>query len=256
MKKISILGTGWLGLELALSLQNSYKIKVSSRTIDKLSFYEELGLMPYLLNENELKYLPEILDCDYLFINFPPSKFENYLNFLNKIYSQEKITSIKKIIFISSTSIYPKDDGIYKEDYDINIPSSQKVFEAEELIKDKTDVIFRCSGLIGGNRIAGKRLSQKEVKDSNSKINHVHRDDIINATKFVIEKNINGVFNLCAAIHPTKKELYKQNSIKYDFISPIFLNEYTKKRIIDGDKITEYGFKYTYNNPLMFPVLY
>lgn len=252
MKIFTILGTGWLGLELAKSLQKQYKIKVSSRNKDKLSFYKELGFEAYVLNEQNLENLNDLLKCDYLFINFPPSKFDDYLGFLGTIYSNSNIKTIKKIFFVSSTSVYPKEDGIYDENFQIKEASSSKVFEAEMQIKDKTDVIFRCSGLIGGHRIAGKRLSNKEVKDSHSLVNHIHRTDIIRATNFVIEKDLNGVFNLSAPINPSKKEIYEKNSLKFDFKTPIFKDEFRKNRIINGKKICSYGFKYKFENPLDF----
>lgn len=107
MKRFTILGTGWLGFELAKVLKNDYLIKVSSRNEEKIKMYEEEGLSSYILNENNLNFLDELLDTDYLFINYPPSKFDNYLVFLNKIYTHNRIKDIEKIIFISSTSIYP-----------------------------------------------------------------------------------------------------------------------------------------------------
>ena len=80
MKKFTILGTGWLGFELAKSFKDLYKIKVSSRNEEKLKIYEDEGLSSYVLNENHLESLDELLDTDYLFINFPPSKFDDYLS--------------------------------------------------------------------------------------------------------------------------------------------------------------------------------
>ena len=85
MKTLTILGAGWLGFELANVLKNDFKIKVSSRTKDKLKIYEEEGFDSYILNEENLTFLDELLDTNYLFINFPPSKFEDYLSFLNKL---------------------------------------------------------------------------------------------------------------------------------------------------------------------------
>lgn len=252
MKTFTILGTGWLGLELAKSLRGKYKLKVSSRTEDKISFYNNLGFNSYLLNEENLSNLDELLKCEYLFINFPPSKFNDYLGFLDAIYLNEKINLIEKIIFISSTSIYPKENGIYDEDIKIVDPSSKIVYEVEKKVKNKTDVIFRCAGLFGGSRIAGKVLSKKEIKDSNSKVNHLYRDDVILAIEFVIQNNIDGIYNLCAPFHPTKSEVYKNNSIKYNFESPIFLDEFEADRLIDGSKITKLGFNYKYQNPLEF----
>jgi len=150
--KLTILGAGWLGFELAKSLKNEYKIVVSSRDEEKLKIYEDEGFSSYILNEQNFDYIEELLNTDFLFINFPPSKFENYLSFLEKIYSSKNISNIKKIIFISSTSIYPNINGIFSEISEINNPSSQIVFEVENLIKERSNIIFRVSGLVGDNR--------------------------------------------------------------------------------------------------------
>ncbi|MFW2525209.1 NAD(P)-binding domain-containing protein, partial [Aliarcobacter butzleri] len=87
--KFTILGAGWLGFELAKSLKNKYKIVVSSRDEEKLKIYEDEGFSSYILNEQNFDYIEELLNTDFLFINFPPSKFENYLLFLEKIYSSK-----------------------------------------------------------------------------------------------------------------------------------------------------------------------
>ena len=57
MKAITILGTGWLGFELALELKQKYKVKVSSRTAEKIKIYEDKGLSSYILNEDNLEEL-------------------------------------------------------------------------------------------------------------------------------------------------------------------------------------------------------
>lgn len=249
MKTFTILGTGWLGLELANQLKDEYKIKVSARNEEKSKLFDNLGFFSFILNEYDFSSLDELLDTNYLFINYPPSKFDDYLGFLDKIYKHEKIKNIEKIIFISSTSIYPNIEGNFNENYRINDSSSRIVFEAEKLIENRTDVIFRVSGLVGGSRYFGKRSANKVVESPLSVINFVHRNDVINATKFVIEKNFDGIFNLCSKVHPTKKEIYTFNSKKYNFEMPIFLDDKSfLDRVIDGSKIEELGFEYKYNN--------
>lgn len=253
MKTISILGTGWLGYALASELKNEFNVKVSIRTNEKKEEYINEGLDPYLLNEENLDFLDELLECDYLFINFPPSKFNNYLEFLNNIYSNKNILKVKKLIFISSTSIYPNEQTIFNEDFEIKNSISQKVYDAEVLIKSRTDVILRCSGLMGYNRIAGKYFAGKVVDSEDVKVNYVHRDDVIFATIFTIKNDIKGIFNLCASSHPSRKEVYLLNAKKHNFEKPIFENkkEY-KNRIIDGSKIERLGFEYKYPNPLEY----
>lgn len=253
MKTFTILGAGWLGLELAIVLKNDFKIKVSSRSQEKVNIYEEEGFSSYILNENNFEFLDELFETNYLFINFPPSKFEDYLLFLNKIYSHEKIKNIEKIFFVSSTSIYPNIEGLFNEDYEIKEPNSKIVFEAENLIKDKSDVIFRVAGLVGANRYFGKRSANKIIEFPKTPINFVHRNDVINATKFIIEKDLSGIFNLCSNTHPTKEEIYSFNSKKYNFEKPIFLeNKNFFNRLIDGSKIEKKGFAYKYENPFEF----
>lgn len=253
MKTFAILGTGFLGLALARELKSNYKVKVSIRTNDKYADLINEGFFPYLLNEDNFNFLDELLDTDYLFINFPPTKSKNYLEFLNKIYSHKKIANIKKIIFISSTSIYPNENANFTEDFKIKNSVSKIVFDAEELIKSKTDIIFRCAGLMGENRIAGKYFSNKVVDFKDKKVNYVHRDDVINALKFIIQIDKNGIFNLCSKEHPTIEEVYLINAKKYKFAKAIFKDtkEY-KNRLIDGSKIQNLGFEYKYPNPIEY----
>jgi nucleoside-diphosphate-sugar epimerase len=250
METFSILGAGWLGFTLAKSLKTNYNIKVSIRDLNKKNIMISEGLNPYFLDENNLNNFDALLSSDYIFINFPPSKFKDYLNFLKKLYSNKNLENAKKIFFISSTSIYPKEGGIYDENSKLYNPSSKIVFDAEKVVLEKSDVIFRCSGLMGYDRVAGRYFSGKILDSEDVKINYIHRDDVIEATKFAISNNISGIFNLCSKEHPTKKEIYMHNAKKYGFDKPIFENkkEYIH-RIIDGSKIEDFGFRYKYPNP-------
>ena len=249
MKIFTILGTGWLGLELAKIFKSKYKIKVSSRNEENLFIYEEKGFSSYVLNEENFDFLEELLNTDYLFINFPPSKFDDYLVFLDKIYNHQKIKSIEKIIFISSTSIYPNIEGLFEEDFKIENPSTKIVYDAEKLIKSRSDVIFRVSALVGANRIPGRRFSGKVLESPKTRINFVHRNDVIAATEYVIANNLNGIYNLCSVEHPTKEDLYTSNAKKYGFEPPLCSNnEESLNRLIDGSKISKAGFTYKYND--------
>jgi len=252
-KNFSILGTGWLGLPLALALKNDFEVKVSIRTNEKKEQMLKEGLQAFVLNEENLSFLNLLLDTNYLFIDFPPSKFENYELFLQKIYKHEKIKNIEKIIFISSTSIYPDEQGIFEEDIIFKNPKSKKIFDIENLIKDKTQLIFRCAGLMGLNRIAGKYYAGKVLDSQDIRVNYVHLDDVIAATKFSIKNNLKGIYNLCSTEHPTRKEVYLKFAKKYGFEKPIFKNKKNyKQRLIDGSKIEKEGFRYKYPNPLKY----
>lgn len=253
MKTFTILGAGWLGAKLAQNLKSDYNVKVSVRNKDKLFDFENLEYKVYILNENDFSSLDELLDTNYLFINYPPSKFDDYLGFLEKIYSCEKIKNIEKIIFISSTSIYPNFEATYDENCFIENPSNKLVFDAEELVLNKTHVILRASALFGEDRIAGRRLANKKVDFPKTKINFVHKNDVISATIFAIKNDLNGIFNLASKQHPTKEELYSFNAQKYSFEKPIFSDDKNSiERIIDGSKIEKFGFEYKYFDAFNF----
>lgn len=253
-KSFSILGTGWLGYALASSLKSDYEVRVSVKDDKKFESLKHEGFTPYVLNEKETHSLDSLLSSDYVFINYPPSKFQDYLSFLEKIYNHPKISNVKKIFFISSTSIYPTFEDSFTEDYNIKKEDSKLiVYEAEEVAK-KSHIIFRCSGLMGYDRVAGKYFSGKVLKSSNKKINHIHRDDVILATIFAIKNDINGIFNLCSKQHPLRDDLYESNAKKYKFEKPILKYEDKKilNRIIDGSKIESLGFRYKYQNPMNY----
>lgn len=252
-KTVSILGTGWLGHPLALSLKENYEVKVSVRIEEKKEAFENEGLKAFVLNETSYEGLDNLLNTNYLFINFPPSKFQDFKAFLEKIYSHKSIEKIEKIIFISSTSIYPDEEKTFSEDEVFINAKSQKIYDIEKLIKDKTHLIFRCAGLMGANRISGKYFAGKELDSEDVKINYVHLDDVIGATKFALLNDLEGIYNLCSSKHPTRKEIYFKNASRFGFDKPIFKNkkEY-KQRLIDGSKIEREGFRYKYPNPLEY----
>ncbi len=253
MKTFTILGTGWLGLELANSLKKDFIVKVSLRNEDKFEEMKTQGFKPFILSEDNFEFLNELLECNYLFINYPPSKFYDYISFLDKIFSSKKINNIEKIIFISSTSIYQNIEGIFSEDSNLDCTNSNLVYKAEETFKNSINIIFRASGRVGGNRYFGKRSAGKIVEFPNTPINFVHRNDVINVVEFPIGNDLNGIFNLSSQNHPTKKDIYSYNSKKFGFQMRIFNeNRFYINRIIDGSAMEKFGFRYMYNDVFSF----
>ena len=240
-------------MELAKTQKDRFRIKLSARNESAQKAHTDLGFESYVLTEGVYDGLDVLLSCDYLFINYPPTKFSDYLQFITILAGYPAISNIEKVFFVSSSSVYPKASGVYDESSEILSPSNPLYYEAEKSIGAKGDVIFRCAGLMGAGRIAGKYYSDKIVTDGKSRVNHVHRVDVISAFLFAIEQNLNGIFNVCAPIHPTKEELYAHQSRVYGFAPPIFTEDFgSSERIIDGSKLEKLGFEYKYKNPMEF----
>ena len=117
--KVSILGCGWLGFPLAKKLiEIGFEVKGSTTSENKLAVLKSNKIAPYLLELTENKIsacISDFLnDSDILIIDIPPglrkiteatsektfvAKIENLIPFIEK-------STIKKVLFISSTSVY------------------------------------------------------------------------------------------------------------------------------------------------------
>jgi 3-hydroxyisobutyrate dehydrogenase-like beta-hydroxyacid dehydrogenase len=57
MKQISILGCGWLGFPLAISLvQKGYVVKGSTTSLEKQDLFLKNGILPYAIQLNAVSY--------------------------------------------------------------------------------------------------------------------------------------------------------------------------------------------------------
>lgn len=78
IKTVSILGCGWLGIEVAKQLiSKGYLVKGSTTSESKVMGLKLIGIDTFLINLNSKasrETIQEFLASDVLFINIPPSK--------------------------------------------------------------------------------------------------------------------------------------------------------------------------------------
>jgi len=225
-KGIGIVGCGWLGKPLSKVLSNDFKVECFSRekTTDDSSFWQN--------------------DTIIIAINTK----DNYLQTLQKI---AKLTSQKSnIILMSSISVYREFDKEVDESTLITKVGLQK--EAEDLLLSLRDniLILRLGGLMGDDRISGKW--RKVSTFSDGEVNYIHRDDVINITRKMIENRVNsGTFNLVAPLHPLRSEVHKKNSEKFGFKLGTF--EGRTRRVVSSKALVEkLDYIFLYSDPLEF----
>jgi nucleoside-diphosphate-sugar epimerase len=267
--KISIIGCGWLGLPLGEFLvQKGYEVKGSTRTESKLETIENKGIEPFLIdlnvvinNEKAIIELSNFFETDILYINIPPTRsnpnIENdYPKWLHFLIEKCKQFEIKKIIFVSSTGVYPNTETVVNEATPLeSTTASQRVLiQAEQLLinnKKFETTILRPAGLVGGNRIAGRWFAGKQyVSGGNIPVNLVHLEDCIGVSYAIIKQDIFGeIINLCASKHPLRAKFYIAQAKKYDFEKPTFQMEIPKDfKIIDNEK-SKRLLSYEYKKP-------
>lgn len=267
--KISIIGCGWLGLPLGTFLvQKGFIVKGSTRTENKLKMIENAGIQPFLIdlnviinNEKTTKNLSDFFQTDILYINIPPTRSNpnietDYLKSMRFLIEKCDAFGVKKVIFVSSTGVYPDTETLVNEATPIEAKtaSQQVLIHAEQLFinhKNFETTILRPAGLVGGNRIAGRWFAGKEnVAGGNIPVNLVHLEDCIGVSYEIIKQGIFGeIINLCADEHPLKAAFYTHQAEKYGFEKPTFkMEKATNFKIIDNQK-SKRLLNYTYKKP-------
>lgn len=238
MFKISILGCGWLGFPLAKSLlEKGFLVNGSTTSIEKISVLKAAGISPFLisLGGNEIGNNIDLFlqNSEILIIAIPPKlRGDTSENFVAKIQSLlpfiEK-SSVKKILFVSSTSVYADDNSTITEATkpNPNTENGNQLVTSELLLQNNNNfqtTIVRFGGLIGNDRHPIRFLSgRKNIENPNAPINLIHQEDCIGVIESIIEKESwNEVFNAVAPFHPTRKSYYIQKAIEYNLPLPEF----------------------------------
>ena len=145
MRSIGILGCGWLGISLAINFKKlEYHVRGSKTSLEGLSKIEKIGIEGYLvvLKKNKSEgILPFIKNIETLIVSVPPQKKISDFNFTEKIQTlinSIKSSSLKKLIFLSSTSVYGSKGGVFDESHKCSPDSlsALELYDCEKLIKE------------------------------------------------------------------------------------------------------------------------
>ena len=275
MKKVGIVGLGWLGLPLAQSLAAAGMQVVGSKTTrDGVEAARMCGIESYLLELTpepvcEADDLAALLSVDALVITLPASRTaaggEGYRRSVQALVDSALAFNVPRIIFTSSTSVYGERSGVVKESSELTpvTVAGRTLQELEDWLHDlpHTSVdILRLSGLVGPERHPGRFLAGKEgLSNGEQGVNLVHLDDVISAIRLLLQRPTGGhLYNLCAPGHPTRAQFYPTVARQLGLTPPTFTpDEETKDggKIVDGSKICrELGFEYAYPHPETMPL--
>ncbi|MBO6185816.1 MAG: NAD(P)-binding domain-containing protein [Chryseobacterium sp.] len=250
MKKIGIIGCGWLGTHIAERLSNRYEIFATTTTESKIENLQSKGYHPTLVSfpnelNPEMKEWEAVKELDAIIISVPFSgirgaqipmndKRENLLNFLGDFKGQLFLTS--------STGVYPETEKDFSED-----DKPAKEVESERFILDKFPQanILRLAGLMGDQRL----LKNYNISNLDQLVNHIHYADICSVVEKMLDNHSESkVYNVVAPIHPDKEEVINaQKDLPYEGTRT------TVGRTISPAKlIEELNFEFQYPDPRYF----
>ena len=280
---VSIVGCGWFGFPLAKHLvKQGYQVSGSKREREAANKLQRVAIQAFCLDLDNHEFnghgleannfshhgleltsdlqsqLQASLHTDALVINIPPSirklphAYLNRLEFLKSLMAKH---AYQRVIFISTTGVYPATgEPMTEADAAPHSPSSNILLQAESLfLQDYPTCVLRFSGLIGPARHPGRFLAgKKDLPGMDAPVNLVHLDDCIGAVSCLLSRDtISPIYNLCAPGHPSRVDFYTQAAEHLSLELPTFGEDIQVAKIIDASKITkELGFNYRHDSPL------
>lgn len=264
---ISILGCGYVGEPLAkLLLAHGWRVRGATTTQSKLSRLLAAGIEPYLLKltpKLEGHGCRDFFDSEIMVINFPPGRKRKDVQIFMQAATNSLLTylrdgAVQKVVFVSSTSVYSV-GYVREEDAGKQPPDSlsgRALLAAEKQFRASSDfetTILRYGGLYGYQRRPGRFWSHRPLSNPANAVNMLHRDDAVGVTFTVITKGGWGeIFNVCADLHPTRKEFYTQAAQNLNIPPPhVSPGESKPDKIVVNDKVRIHlGYTFAYPDPL------
>ncbi|KQC34459.1 sugar metabolism enzyme [Nonlabens sp. YIK11] len=239
-KIIGIMGCGWLGKPLAIRLlKQNFQVKGTTTRISKLEELRDAGIDPYVVDLGET-YIDGGIEAfleglEVLVVNIPPGLRSNpqsdYAGRIRLLLRNiEAHSSLKKLIYVSTTSVFEDQAGIpiYDEAAKPNAQNSKgkKLIAAEKVIQkaNATTTIIRPGGLIGDERHPIKMLAgRKNVSNPAAPVNMTDRDYLINVITSVIVGDLHApIIHAISEPHESRESYYTKMADTFNVEAPTF----------------------------------
>lgn len=262
-KRLSIVGLGWYGMELAKTLKDRYDVFGTKRNLPEHN--SNLRILP-------LEFTPaphgaplsEVLEADYLVLNIPPgarseNAVENYRKMMDALIDAIALSPIRRAIFISSTGVFGQNEGNVNEET-VPVPSTaggRILFEAEQRFLSLSSCetfIIRPAGLVGEDRHPVKYMAGREgISGRLNPVNLVHRKDLIQMTEALLNASEpkGRVFHASAKEHPSKEDYYtRMAELKGMSIPKFDEGDNSKGKVVSAEKSKEMlAVKFEFDDP-------
>jgi len=276
IKRVSIVGCGWLGMPLGKFLvEKGWEVKGTTTTFEKVPQIQDMGMEGFYLQVAGGKIhgeWEEALDSETLILNIPPrrrrdpNEAEDYYHLrIKRLLNGLPHTPVKNILFISSTSVYGSISGTVTEETEGQPPFSASAMsllavEQNLILSRFRTTILRLGGLIGPGRhpvnfLAGRR----SLTGGGEPVNLIHLTDCIGLIYRIIQHDTWGqIFHGSAASHPLKADYYPEVARKKGLTPPDYQVDDTepKGKIIDSTFTREYlDYQFKYDDPFEMEVM-
>ena len=271
MKRIAIIGGGWLGAPLAHYLETiGHKVFVSRTSqvgVQKLKsdHLDAFKLDLALEDESDLAIKLSALSPNILIGCFPPGfrkgKGTEYADYWYKLTQAAKQAQVERVVMVSSTTVYPSSSDEMVE----SAADLQKALHSEQFSENAKIMltaeqgliesglsygIVRCSGLVGPDRHPSRFVSMLKQISTLAPANMLHLTDAIGAISFVAFLDKSVTVNATTPNTTNKAEFYQAalKSVCSDIPFPPTIQQ-PDKRIL-SDKLIGFGYKFHFQHTL------
>lgn len=257
MKKILIFGPGYVGKAVASELltKKNFFVGLTCRNREAISELSGFGREVLLLSEVSIDQLVEEYDT-IVFCVAPKNSSEYRETYFNNaealVKGLERNKKTKQIIYTGTCSVYGDHKGesvnetspLYgnTEQARILIQTEQELLKAEEY--GHKICIFRLGEITGPGRTVADRLKKSEGAtfpgDGSGYCNFSPLPLIVSGISFAIDRQLQGIFNLCSDEHPARK-VYYDEICQTEHIAPVVwdpekANTHAGNKIVRSDK--------------------
>ena len=246
-------------------ISEGISVKGSTTSAEKLPILKAAGIQPF-----QLKVTPKGIEGDpegfldlteVLIVDFPPGlRKDPQLDYSGAIQELAEViekSGVKKVIFVSSISVYEETDAfpIYTEDTAPNASSAsgKEIISAEKILLENAffdTTVIRFGGLIGAGRHPVKYLAGRSgLANPLGPVNLIHLKDCLQVIIKVLEKDIFGeVYNAVYPLNPPREKYYTEKAREAGLELPQF--DHSKPstgKVISASKVMrELGVEFSY----------
>lgn len=270
MKRIGIVGGGWLGLPLSKFLANlGHAVVVTKTTLEGAQQIDcdEVPATMVDLGQGDshavtalAPFQPQILvGC------FPPGfrrgNGDEYALYWQTLVLAAERLAVEKIVMVSSTTVYPNRAESMSEEMasfalahnsdDFSLNAKVMLRAEQSLIDSGIDyVIVRCSGLIGPERNPARFVTHLKQVSDQAPANMLHLSDAIGAVSYAALQLDNQVINATTPNTTSKAEFYQAAIDRSDLSLALPPVVHNADKHISADKLVELGYKFHFQHTL------
>ncbi|MGB0899588.1 MAG: NAD-dependent epimerase/dehydratase family protein [Psychrobium sp.] len=255
-QNILIIGSGWLGLPLAKSLnQQGQHVTATTTSINKV-IAGDVNII-HLDTQDPESISAICMHFDVMIITIPPKRGlgNDYLAELTQLNQLAISLAIPHVLFTSSTSVFGNNKNLVNENSSMQptTESAKAMVAFEQLIHDAPEYLattIKLSGLIGCDRHPGRFLAGKtDVANPDAPVNLVVKEDVIGIISAVIQQGIwQQSLIACAPSHPSRHKFYTAAATHLGLTPPTFISETRINKTVDAMHTSQL-LKYQYQYP-------